>query len=84
MGKKRLSSYVTSEFAATFEALRAEFGMSEGQLALLLLKLGYEAFMRSYKPQNILSNDDWKRIIEATSDKGMIESETANRNQSAQ
>lgn len=69
MDKKRWALYVTPEFNEKLQILRAEFGLTEGALALLLMKMGYEAFIRAYKPQDIMSVEGWKKLMEAASEK---------------
>lgn len=66
--KSRWSTYIPLEMSSQFEALAAEFGVTRGQFLLLLAKLGYQAFLRSYKPENLFTSEQWKLLMEAGKD----------------
>lgn len=61
--KHRYSAYVTQDFKEELDRLAEEFEMTKGQFLLMILKLGYSAFMRIYQPEKIISSWDLARLV---------------------
>lgn len=61
--KHRYSAYVTQEFKEELDRLAKEFEMTKGQILLMILKLGYSAFMRIYQPEKIIASRDLARML---------------------
>lgn len=55
--------YITPELSDQYAKAAEEFGLSRGQFALMLMRFGYEAFMRAYRPEKVLSTEDWEKIL---------------------
>jgi hypothetical protein len=62
-GRVRWAVYVPSEMSKEFEGLSEEFGMTKSQLALMLIKLGRESFLRAYKPELVIDQEQLAKLI---------------------
>lgn len=66
--KVRWSTYFPAAVSEQLETLAAEFGVTRGQFLLILVKLGLQAFLRSYQPERLFTAEQWKTLMEAGKD----------------
>lgn len=63
MAKKRLNVYLDPKIYEGVGAICDEFGLLKSQAISMLIRMGLQAFERSFHPERILTYEDWGKIL---------------------
>lgn len=68
--KTRVNLSVDKNFVAKLDELANDLLMTRAQTTNMLLKWGFLAYMRAYKPEQVFSSQEWASIITQVSEAG--------------